>query len=176
MAFQFFTIGLHDDGRAAHELNGFLSSHKVLSVERHFVEHGGNSFWAFCIDYWQGSPSSMRQSGGPKMSGNGQRVDYKEKLSPADFQIFLKLREWRKKVAQSEAVPVYAIFTNDQLAQVVSSNMNSKSALKLIDGIGDARITKYGDSLLAALSLYKAPQPFTERTNETSGECVEPIP
>ena len=184
VAFHFFTVGLHDDGRTACELNGFLSSHKVLAVERHFVEHGGDSFWAFCVDYWQGSQSSVRQSGGPRISGSSQRVDYKERLSPTDFKIFLKLREWRKTIAQSEAVPVYAVFTNEQLAQVASSNMSSKAALGRIDGIGDARVAKYGDALLAALSHYKGPESvpaasletIAEPQDETPRESVEPIP
>ena len=43
-------------------LNGFLRSHRVLSVERRWVDQGENSFWSFCVDYLEtsGAPASIR--------------------------------------------------------------------------------------------------------------------
>jgi len=38
---------------------------------------------------------------------------YREVLSPEDFALFVKLRDWRKQAAEKEAVPVYTIFTNE---------------------------------------------------------------
>jgi hypothetical protein len=32
-------------------LNGFLASHRVLSVDRRFVPEGERSFWSFCVDF-----------------------------------------------------------------------------------------------------------------------------
>ncbi len=32
-------------------LNGFLSRHRVVNVERRFVENGAESFSAICVDY-----------------------------------------------------------------------------------------------------------------------------
>jgi hypothetical protein len=40
-------------------------------------------------------------------------------------------------------VPVYTIFTNEQLAQMVQSRATTKAALEKIAGVGDARIEKY---------------------------------
>ena len=40
-----------------------------------------------------------------------RRVDYREVLSAEQFEVFSKLREVRKEVAEREAVAVYAIFT-----------------------------------------------------------------
>ena len=36
---------------ASAELNGFLRSHRVLSVDRRWVDQGTESFWSFCVDY-----------------------------------------------------------------------------------------------------------------------------
>ncbi|HEV3255716.1 MAG TPA: hypothetical protein VG013_02430 [Gemmataceae bacterium] len=51
MAFRFFTIPIQNAEPAEAELNGFLRSHKVLSIDRRWVEQGPTSFWTFCVDY-----------------------------------------------------------------------------------------------------------------------------
>ena len=57
MAFAFFIVPVRDPGDAMSALNGFLNTHKVLTVERRWVEDGANSFWSFCVDYLEhGSP------------------------------------------------------------------------------------------------------------------------
>jgi len=38
MAYRVLTLPVHDPGAAETELNGFLASHRVLSVDRRFVE------------------------------------------------------------------------------------------------------------------------------------------
>jgi len=44
MGLRFFTIPIQDSAGPEAELNGFLSSHKVLAVERRWVDQGINSF------------------------------------------------------------------------------------------------------------------------------------
>jgi superfamily II DNA helicase RecQ len=41
-------------------------------------------------------------------------------------------------------VPVYAVFTNEQLAKMVTGGVVTKAALEKIDGVGEAKATKYG--------------------------------
>jgi hypothetical protein len=48
MAFRVFTPQLREPGAAETEMNGFLANHRVLSVDRRFVEEGERSFWSFC--------------------------------------------------------------------------------------------------------------------------------
>jgi len=57
----------------------------------------------------------------------------------------------RKKIAEEEGVPVYAIFTNAQLAEIVKREMKDLSELATIEGIGKTRIEKYGERLFRAL-------------------------
>jgi superfamily II DNA helicase RecQ len=148
MPFKFFTVPIHEAGQAEAEMNGFLRSHKVLSVDRRWVEQGSSSFWSFCIDYLE--PSSGGGDG--RQSGQRGKVDYKEILSAEDFAVFARLREVRKEIAAAEAVPVYTIFTNDQLAQMVQSKAKDRAALEKIAGVGDARIEKYGGRMLEVLT------------------------
>jgi hypothetical protein len=54
MAFHIFTVPIQDDGRALEQLNAFLRSHKILSVDRRWVEQGAASFWSFASIIWKG--------------------------------------------------------------------------------------------------------------------------
>jgi superfamily II DNA helicase RecQ len=150
MAYQIFTIPIHDAAGATAEMNAFLRSHRVLSVARRWVEQGSNSFWCFCVDYLESTGGQGSGTGRPR-SAQG-KIDYKEVLNPDDFAVFARLRELRKEIAQAEAVPVYTIFNNEQLAQMVQTRATTKAALEKIAGVGDARLEKYGERMLAVLS------------------------
>lgn len=167
MAFRFYTVPIQDSEEAGEELNAFLRSHRVLSVDRRWVDQGAASFWAFCVDYLENTgkgASSSRQQEYP------EKVDYREVLSEEDFAVFASLRELRKEIAQSEAVPVYTIFTNKQLAEMVLSKVRTKAALGEIAGVGDSRIEKYGARVLALL------QQQWEEDHEADGEPVRENP
>jgi superfamily II DNA helicase RecQ len=149
MAYRFFTVPIQDGGDATAELNGFLACHRVLAVDRRWVEQGAASFWCFCVDYLEGAANGT--SGGRPHSGR-PKIDYRETLKPEEFAVFAKLRDLRKDIAQAEAVPVYTIFTNEQLAQMVQARVTTKAALEKIAGVGDARIEKYGGRMLEVLA------------------------
>ncbi len=38
------------------ELNSFLAKHRVVTIERRFVDCGTDSFWALCVDFLHGEP------------------------------------------------------------------------------------------------------------------------
>src|SRR5262249_19764687 len=97
--------------------------------------------------YLEGQATS---SGGDR--GVRGKVDYKEVLSPEEFTVFAKLRELRKEIAHAEAVPVYTIFTNEQLAQMVKARAATKEDLAKIAGLGDARIDKCGPRMIEVLT------------------------
>jgi superfamily II DNA helicase RecQ len=162
MPFKFFVVPIRQTD-AESELNAFLNSHRVLSIERHWVDQGSNSFWSICVDYLEPKPAGAVGNRGTSSKG---KVDYREVLSPEDFAVFAQLREWRKEAATGEGVPVYMIFTNEQLAQIVQQQVSGKSDLAKIDGVGQARVDKYADALLAILT--KRPEP----SHETSRESV----
>lgn len=147
MAYRFFTIPARQGDDAEKELNGFLQSHRVLGVDRQLVEAGENSFWALCIDYLNGTKAAPPRPSYKATKG----VDYREILKPEEFEMYSKLRELRKAIAQAEGVPVYLVFTNEQLAQMVQQRVTSKAKMEAIVGVGEARLEKYGAKFLDAL-------------------------
>jgi superfamily II DNA helicase RecQ len=86
-----------------------------LSIERTLIVEGWNSFWSICVDY---SPRGTNQtSSNPNLTRS--RVDYKAILPAEEFAVFSRLRDLRKQLAQRESVPLYALFSNEQLALMV---------------------------------------------------------
>ena len=116
------------------QLNAFLRSHKILSVDRRWVEQGASSFWSFCIDYLEGAPAGGSGYRGSRGPGGRAKIDYRETLSQVDFAVFARLRDLRKEIAQAEGVPAYTIFANEQLAQMVQGRATTKAALEKITG------------------------------------------
>jgi superfamily II DNA helicase RecQ len=133
---------------ALEELNRFLRGHRVITLDRQC--HKG--VWSFCVTY---QPSIVGESTGGGYTG---KVDYKQVLDAPGFALFSKLRELRKSLAEKESLPPYAIFTNEQLAQIVRNRCVSAGALEKIPGVGPARVEKYGAAIFAAVAEHEKQQ------------------
>ena len=70
------------------------------------------------------SRGSVSGVAGPRGSGRGEdkKIDYKAVLSEGAFAVFSLLRDLRKTLAEAEGVPIYAVFTNEQLAKAARKN------------------------------------------------------
>ncbi len=53
------------------------------------------------------------------------RPQIREVLNEADFAVFARLRHLCKAVSDKEAIPAYSIFTNEQLAAMVTGKVDS---------------------------------------------------
>jgi superfamily II DNA helicase RecQ len=146
---KFFLIPMISMEAAEVELNRFLKSVRVVNIQREFVAQGDNSFWSLAVEYLGDIGRQSNEKGG---AGRKSRIDYKEVLPPDMFAVYAKLREWRSEKASRDAVPVYTIFSNEQLAMIAENRITTKTALLKIDGIGDARVKKYGDEVIQVIA------------------------
>jgi superfamily II DNA helicase RecQ len=163
MNYRFFSVSARYPNAIQDELNSFCNTHRIISIEKQFVSDGEHSFWAICISYQEGGDSTalVRRS----------KIDYKKVLSAEDFALFAKLRELRKTLAQQQGVPAYALFTNEQLAEMAKRRVSSAAALDEIDGVGQSRVDKYGSAFLSAIEVYAKTQ---SDTVEPSGHETHP--
>ena len=143
--YNFFQIPACGDTFLEEELNLFLESKAVVDVRQEFVAAEGGAQWCFSIRWREGALSKDPQKRAKAV------VDYKEVLSPEDFVTFARLRELRKELAKTEQVPAYAIFTNEQLAEIAKALPVSGHALSKIEGVGENRVEKYGTQFLNLL-------------------------
>ncbi len=135
MQIKIFTIPILGGEALNEEMNRFLRAKKVLQVESQLVQHDQGGFWSFCVRYVEQVYESPAQKG---------KVDYKEVLDKASFERYSKLRELRNRLAQEEAIPAFAIFSNEELAGLAKLQRITLSNMKSIKGIGDKKVEKYG--------------------------------
>ena len=160
MQYKFFRISVFGDDATEEEMNRFLRGHRVLTTSREFVSDGQSSFWAFVVEYLEnGKPVSETFS----RAGTREKIDYRNVLSESDFARFRVLRECRKAIAEADAVPAYAVFLDEHLAEMSKLAELTLAGMRKISGIGEKKSEKYGARIIAL---------FAEKQNAASGKSV----
>jgi superfamily II DNA helicase RecQ len=137
--FTSFFISPFGEKSVSDELNAFLRSHRIVNVEKRLIDGERGTGWVFLVEY------GVENERG---SNSSQRVDYREVLNAVEYALFDKLRSLRKEAAEKTGIPVYAVFTNDQLAGMVKKRPKTAKELLSIPGIGEARVKQYGEMFL----------------------------
>lgn len=150
MQIKIFNIPVTDAGDALSEMNRFLAAHKVLEVEQQFCRNDKGGYWSFCVRHITGSLPGTEG----RQTGARAKVDYKEILSEKEFAIFSRLRVIRKKLADEDGVPAYAVFTDEELSGISRLAELSESAIKSVPGIGEKKAARYGKQMM---DLYNQP-------------------
>ena len=143
MQIRIINIPLTDDGAMQAELNRVLASSRVLEVEQRFFQNEKGGCWSFCVRYIAAAAGASSYSPLHGASGK-EKVDYKQVLSEGEFAVFSKLREIRKQLAAQDAVPAYAVFTDEELAGIAKLPQLEEGKLISVKGIGDKKVQKYG--------------------------------
>ncbi|SHJ96476.1 ATP-dependent DNA helicase RecQ [Pseudonocardia thermophila] len=66
--------------------------------------------------------------------------------------VFERLRAWRAATAKEQGVPAYVIFHDSTLREIAARMPADLAALSRISGIGENKLAKYGEGVLAALA------------------------
>jgi ATP-dependent DNA helicase RecQ len=72
-------------------------------------------------------------------------------LSEADAAVFEQLRAWRGAAAKEQGVPAYVIFHDATLRQIAAQSPSTLTELSTVNGVGDAKLAKYGQHILDIL-------------------------
>jgi len=152
MQMKLFTIPASDTGEYIEELNRFLRTNKVLQVESNFVNNENNAIWYFCVRYL---PSAANNK---QFTESDRKTDYRELLDESTFAVFSKLRECRKQIANEEALPAYAVFTDAELASIARLKPVNEKNLSSIKGIGEKKMERYGKKFIEL---------YLQKTDET---------
>jgi superfamily II DNA helicase RecQ len=163
LQYKFFSIPIPYGQEVEESMNTFLRGVRLVHVHREIVCQDDRHYWAVSVEYLTGADKDVRKSELAK-----RKIDYKEELSPENFAVFAKLREWRKAAAAREAVQLYTVFMNEQLAEMVEKRVTTKNALLEIEGVGNARLAKYGEEVLAILRAEFARMGIADEKSEES--------
>jgi ATP-dependent DNA helicase RecQ len=75
-------------------------------------------------------------------------------LGAADQPLFEALRAWRAAEAKAQHVPPYVIFHDRSLAEIAAGKPGSRAALAAINGVGEAKLAHYGESVLQVVRTF----------------------
>ena len=143
MQIKIFNIPIGAEDTQVDELNHFLRANKIIDVKRELAMLDGRGCWSFCITYMLSSKPLEQHK-----QASSAKADYKEILEPEIFEKFTQMRKIRKMIAESEAVPAYAVFTDAELSEMAKLPELSISTMEKIPGIGKKKIEKYGSVFL----------------------------
>ena len=93
---------------------------------------------------WSGKPSRF-------LAELDLRAPVPKPVEPDD-PLYESLKEWRLRTARAEEKPAYVIFHNATLAEIVRRAPRTREELAAVPGVGPAKLERYGDAVLAALS------------------------
>jgi superfamily II DNA helicase RecQ len=139
-----FFISPFGEKSVCDELNAFIKSHRVVNVEKRLIDGERGTGWVFLVEYGADNKNQPAAS--------APRVDYREVLTDQEYALFDKLRALRKEIAEKQGIPVYAVFTNDNLAGMVRKIPKTPGELLALPGIGEARVKQYGGAFLNVLT------------------------
>jgi len=67
-----------------------------------------------------------------------------------------RLREWRRQEAAEQKLPAYCVFTDATLIALAEARPRSAAELAKVQGLGPAKVSKYGEQVLAILAAEAA--------------------
>lgn len=77
----------------------------------------------------------------------------KEDLDEDEKKLFEELRKWRKDMYFKEGFfHAYMVFTDRELINIITANIETKEDLRNVKGIGDIKYKKYADDLYSIIS------------------------
>jgi superfamily II DNA helicase RecQ len=139
-----FFISPFGEASVCDELNAFLKSHRIVNVEKRLIDGERGTGWLFLVEFGN-------EQKGQAPNTPAQRIDYREILNAQEYALFDKLRQLRKDLAEKQGIPVYAVFTNDHLANMVKTKPATLKAIAALPGVGEARAKQYGTASLNIL-------------------------
>jgi ATP-dependent DNA helicase RecQ len=86
----------------------------------------------------------------------GRAVKVEPIVTEVEPALLERLRQFRREAAQREAVPAYCVLSDRTLAEIARARPGDLIALRAIKGVGDGKLTKYGEAILRAVTSAQA--------------------
>jgi superfamily II DNA helicase RecQ len=177
MRVKLFNTRLDADTIAADQraINAFMETVTVKSTATQFV-NGSPDFWSILIFYENNEDQKPKKAKtkepvnkeepipdqeqslpveATKPGKTAKPVEYDDTpLTEEENQILLALKTWRKDKANELQQPEFMVFNNATLQGLAKAKPRKVTELGKVKGIGEAKITRYGDDLMAILNAF----------------------
>lgn len=103
-------------------------------------------------------------------------IDVKEKkTAKATTGLFDVLRKLRYTISKEEAVPAYVIFSDATLRQLETRRPMSEAEFLTIEGVGKAKLEKYGAEFIDAIMEFQKNKPIQVRVKKENNTYKETL-
>jgi len=138
-------------------INSFMETVTVKNTATQFV-NGSPDFWSILIFYENGEEGIQKKTKAPEAVKTPEIIKTADAadtpLSEEENQILLALKTWRKDKANELQQPEFMVFSNATLLGLTKAKPRKLTELNQVKGIGEAKITRYGDDLMAILNAF----------------------
>jgi ATP-dependent DNA helicase RecQ len=158
------TFGVGKGHKPAHWRSVFRQISAIGLIAQDMMEHGR---WWVTDEGWKVLKGDGRielrkdlAATAAGKSGSGSRRDRRAGVaaaigSEADGALLDALKALRSKLAKSQNVPAYVVFSDRTLVELATHRPSNQAAMREIHGIGDAKLERYGAVFLAVLRAPK---------------------
>jgi superfamily II DNA helicase RecQ len=129
-------------------INSFMESVSVKKTSTQFVP-GNPDFWSILVFYedYNGTHTKRKET-------EKQPALTEANLTESELHILTALKLWRKDRAAEINLPEFMVFHNATLLAVAKEKPQTLLDLSRIKGLGEQKITKYGDDIIAILNAF----------------------
>jgi DNA helicase-2/ATP-dependent DNA helicase PcrA len=106
----------------------------------------------FLDGLWPDEPRGRGAGAGRRQRGQAGAEARLRLTGEHDVELFESLREWRLSVARETDKPAYTVLGDATLAAIAEVRPGSVAQLARINGIGPAKIDRYGSTILALVA------------------------
>ncbi|MYC64258.1 MAG: DNA helicase RecQ [Caldilineaceae bacterium SB0661_bin_34] len=95
---------------------------------------------------------------GRSRPGPGSEEKHDALVERKDQELFERLRETRLTLARTHNVPAFMIFSDRTLTDMAARRPRTPAELKLVHGVGDVKVKKFGEVFLSAIDRHGTDQ------------------
>ncbi|MDZ4747092.1 MAG: HRDC domain-containing protein [Saprospiraceae bacterium] len=135
-------------------INSFMDGVTVKKTATQFVP-GNPDYWSILVFYENPKPNDVKVKEEKVVKeSEKQPVISEEDLNETERTIYVALRLWRKDRAHEINLPEFMVFKNATLLDIAKERPQDLLTLSKIKGLGDQKIAKYGDDIVAILNAF----------------------
>jgi len=154
------TFGVGKDRKPAEWRSIFRQISAIGLIAQDMMEHGR---WWVTDEGWRVLKGETRielRKDLQAKAGKGSRRDRRTAAasaiaSDADGALLEALKVLRSKLAKSQNVPAYVVFSDRTLVELATHRPSSEAAMREIHGIGDTKLARYGAAFLAVVQDHR---------------------
>ncbi len=154
------TFGVGKDRKSAEWRSIFRQISAIGLIAQDMMEHGR---WWVTDEGWRVLKGETRielRKDLAAKAGKGSRRDRRAAAasaiaSDADGALLDALKALRSRLAKSQNVPAYVVFSDRTLVELATHRPASEAAMREIHGIGDTKLARYGTAFLEVVRSHK---------------------